>query len=134
MTITSTRKVRAHSLGLFRRFLLRFKNNRTYRISIPKRTDFVLFRKRIADVKKVKAMRSKFAKRTRSPAILSVPNKPLFHLFRQFYHQKLTDYCSVYSGIKITQLPPKARKTFVIHVAATIKTANMISSICKHRC
>ena len=30
-------------LGLFRRFLFRYKNNRTYRISIPKRTDFVLF-------------------------------------------------------------------------------------------
>ena len=29
-------------LGLFRRFLFRYKNNRTYRISIPKRTDFVL--------------------------------------------------------------------------------------------
>ena len=30
-------------LGLFRQFLFRYRNNRTYRISIPKRTDFVLF-------------------------------------------------------------------------------------------
>ena len=45
--------------------------------------------------------RAKTAQRKRSPAILSVPNKALFRLFGQFYHQKLTDYCSsVYSGIK----------------------------------
>ena len=42
LTITSISKVRAHPLGLFRRFLFRFKNNRTYRISIPKRTDFTI--------------------------------------------------------------------------------------------
>ena len=30
-------------LGLFGQFLFQYKNNRTYRISIPKRTDFVLF-------------------------------------------------------------------------------------------
>ena len=29
--------------SVFRRFLFRYTNNRTYRISIPKRTDFVLF-------------------------------------------------------------------------------------------
>ena len=37
-------KLRAHSFGTtFPRFLFWYKNNRTYRISIPKRTNFVLF-------------------------------------------------------------------------------------------
>ena len=44
-------------LELFRRFLFRYKNNRTYRVSIPKRTDLCYSENRIADVTKIKAMR-----------------------------------------------------------------------------
>ena len=55
--------------------------------------------------------RTKIAKRTRLPAIVTIPNKPLFRgLFRQFCYRELTDYYSVHSGIRIgskrTHLPP----------------------------
>ena len=53
----------------------------------------------------------KLLKRTRLPAIVTIPNKPLFRgLFRQFCYRELTDYYSVHSGIRIgskrTHLPP----------------------------
>ena len=40
---TSLSKLGCILLGLFRRFLFRYKNNRKDRIAIPKRTDFLLF-------------------------------------------------------------------------------------------
>ena len=45
----------------------------------------------------------KIAKRTRLPAILSVQNKWLLHLFCQFCYQgaELMEYYSVHSGIRI---------------------------------
>ena len=39
--------------------------------------------------------------RIRSPAILSVPNKPLFRLFILLSGAELTEYYSVHSGIRI---------------------------------
>ena len=75
-------------LGLFRRILFRYGNNRTYRISIPKRTDFVLFWKQNCwrdknggDETEEVWVHNFPAKRRRLLAILSVPNKPLFRQF-----------------------------------------------------
>ena len=78
--------------GLLRRFLFRYENNRTYTISIPKRTDFVT---------KIRAMRS----RKSGYAIL-------LRLIRSFLlsRAELRKYYSVHSGIRIgskrTQSPP----------------------------
>ena len=90
-------------MGLFRRFLFWCKNNRTYRISIPKEQTLCYSENRIADVTKIDAMRprnfpakrrAKIAKRTRLLVIPSIPSILLSGA-------ELTEYYSVHFGIRV---------------------------------
>ena len=84
------------SLGLFCRFLFRYKNNRTYRISISKRTDFVLFWKQNRWRAKLKAMRPTKSGNTIFPP-KDARKLPKEHDHRLFCPLFRTNRYSVYS-------------------------------------
>ena len=83
-------------LGLFRQFLLWYKNNRIYGISIPERTEFV-----IADVTKIKAMRPRKSGYAISPQKdrRRLPKEYDYQLFCLFWTNRYSIY-SINSAIR----------------------------------
>ena len=100
-------------MGMFRRFVFRYKNNRTYRISIPKRTDCAILN-RIADVTKINrgSLGTQFSRRKNTITGYSVYSEqtaiPSISSIL-LSEAELTEYYSIHSGIRIgpkrTQLP-----------------------------
>ena len=97
-------------LELFRRFLFRYKNNRTYRVSIPKRTDLCYSENRIADMTKIKTIRPRKSRNTTFPP-KDGRKEHDYRLFCPFWTNRYSvnsvNYVYSHSGIV-----PKARAPF----------------------